>query len=285
MRGIGTVDHELLGDAVGLDNDIFDVEIALGDLQRFPSLTLVPREFNEVSGAVLASDHKKGTVVANLVDVGAHADGPPGEATVPRQEEGLLRVVVGQLGAQVASAEDDTNGFLAGVNRSELTHMRVNLEVERAAIFDVTGGLFAHHGDFGGLDELPLAALVVCDVSLDVLLDLVGRYGLLDLKDLFLSVVLLFVADGAHARVSAVSGFFSNHVRLVPLDLRVGPVVNSALVASVLPATASLHLSHDAWAVLVGEEGSIEGCDTLKIDSVALDHVFQTERESSASNI
>ena len=113
VLGVGTVDHELLGDAVRLDNDVVNEDFAVGDHERIPSLALVPREFDEVSGSIFARNNEKSAVVADFVDVDAHADRLPAETTVTRDEESLLGAVVGQLRAEVSCAEDDAYSLFA----------------------------------------------------------------------------------------------------------------------------------------------------------------------------
>jgi len=79
--------------------------------------------------------------------------------------------------------------------------VRVDLKVQRATILDVAGRFLTSHGDLGGLDEFPLATLVMRDIGLDVLLHFLSGDRLLDLEDLFLSLLLLVVhgAVRAHA--------------------------------------------------------------------------------------
>ena len=112
MFRVGAVDHELLRNAVRLDDDVVDEDFAVRDGELVPSLALIPREFDEVGCDSLSSDDDESTVITNLVDVNAHADSAPIEATVARQEKSLLGVVSGQLGTEVAGAENNTNGLL-----------------------------------------------------------------------------------------------------------------------------------------------------------------------------
>ena len=113
MFRVGAVDHELLRNAVRLDDDVVDEDFAVRDGELVPTLALIPREFNEVGCDSLSSNDNESTVIANLVDVHAHADSAPIEATVARHEKSLLRVVRGQLGAEVAGAKNNTDGLLA----------------------------------------------------------------------------------------------------------------------------------------------------------------------------
>ena len=140
--------------------------------------------------------------------------------------------------------------------------MRVNLEVQGAAIFDVAGGLLAAHGDLRCLNQLPLATLVVSDVGLHVLLSLIGWDRLLDLIDLVFRLVLLsvHVTTVAHARVARVTGFLCNHVSFIPLLVFIlalfSPVIDVTKVALV-PVLLVQPCDH-VGAVLVRNESSIE---------------------------
>ena len=154
--------------------------------------------------------------------------------------------------------------------------MRVNLQMERAAILNVAGSLLASHCDFRGFNELPLATLVVSDVSLHVLLGFGSWHRLFDLVDLVLSFPLLvvLVTTVAHARVASVSGLFGNHVCLVPvlLTIIISPIINKVVIVGV-----PVHPCHQTWAVLICDEGAIQRCNTLKVDSASLDHILKTQ--------
>ena len=164
--------------------------------------------------------------------------------------------------AQVAGAEDDSDGVLARVDRRELAHVRVDLQVQGAALLDVAPHLLALDRGLGGADELPLAALVVRDVRSHVLLDLGRGHGLHDTEDLVLRVLLLAVhVAGAHARVGCLAGLLGDEVRLVPLvDLLVELVKLLAVVAA--RAALLVRLVH------VRDEGAVEGRDALKVHGV-----------------
>lgn len=78
--------------------------------------------------------------------------------------------------------------------------MGIDLEMQRAAIFDVAGSLLAAHSNFRSPNQLPLGALVVGDVSSHILLNLGSRDRFLDVEDLLLSLLLLLVhVSSSHA--------------------------------------------------------------------------------------
>ena len=277
VLGVSAINHELLRDAVWLDDDVLNKDWLLRDFEASPALSFIPTVFNEGGGLVFACNDNDCTVVTDLVNMHANSHGSPSQTTVTRHEQSFLGVVCSEFGAKISCSKNNTNGFFTRVNWSKFAHMRVNLQVQRTAILNVAGSLFASHCDFGGFDELPLATLVVSDVSLYVFLGFGSWHRLFDLVDLVFSFPLLavLVTTVAHARVASVSGLFSNHVCFVPLLLMliiISPVINNVVIVGV-----PVHPCHQTWAVLVGDEGAIQRCDTLKVDSASLDHILETQ--------
>jgi len=121
--GVGAVDEELLGNAIGFKDDVLNEDVFVGDLELFPGLSFVPREFDELCGHTLFSNNDDGTMVANIVDVSTLFDDVPLQATVSRKEESLLLVVFSKVGAHVASAEYDTDSRLCGVDGGKLSEV------------------------------------------------------------------------------------------------------------------------------------------------------------------
>lgn len=74
-----------------------------------------------------------------------------------------------------------------------------------------------------------------------------------------------------------VAGLFSDDVRLIPLDFRVCPVINNAMVVMESVSASLAHLGHEAWVEFVRNEGTIKRCDTLKVNCVSFDYIVETE--------
>ena len=110
-------------------------------------------------------------MVSNLVDIDTLADLSPGETTIAGQVQAFLRVIIRKARTHVAGTKNDSNGFFCGVDRSKLTHVGVDLKMQRASLFNVAGSLLSMNSDVRRLDKLPLATLIVSDVCSDVLLD------------------------------------------------------------------------------------------------------------------
>lgn len=68
MGSIGAVNNELLRDGVRLNNDVLHENFLVTNLKGFPSLSLVPREFDLLGGLALLSDDNNGSMVSNFVN-------------------------------------------------------------------------------------------------------------------------------------------------------------------------------------------------------------------------
>lgn len=145
-----------------------------------------------------------------------------------------------------------------------------------AAIFDVARCLFSAQRDFRSFDQLPLAALVVSDVSSHILLHFVRWNTFLDMENLILSLALLGIHVTTHAVVRGLSLLVSNHVSFVPLVV-IFILILLEVLSSVMPVVEGTVRGD----VLVGNESSIEGSDALKVNGVALDHILDAQREGS----
>ena len=54
-------------------------------------------------------------MITNFIDIDSHSDSRPVQTAVSREEQVLLRIVISELGADVASSQDDSNSLLCGV--------------------------------------------------------------------------------------------------------------------------------------------------------------------------
>jgi len=193
LVSIRSIHHELLRNAVWFNDDVLNDERSIGDGQFLPSLTLVPRELNERGWFILLGNHDDGTMVTDVINVDSVSDVLPVETTVTRQVQSLWLSVLSQTLAQVTSAKDNTDCLLSGVDRGELSLMRVDLQMERAAVLKVALGWLSCLRLLRGLDEFPLATLVVGDKGSHILLYLFGWHRLFKLENFLLGLCLLFV--------------------------------------------------------------------------------------------
>ena len=76
------IDHELLGDAIGLNHNVFNVEVVLIDFKRVPAFTFIPGEFNVVNRRVFLCDHNNSSMITNFVDVDTLSDNRPVQSAV-----------------------------------------------------------------------------------------------------------------------------------------------------------------------------------------------------------
>lgn len=100
---------------------------------------------------------------------------------------------------------------------------------------------------------------------------------LCNVENLFLSLALLGVLVSSHAVVLSMSHLVSDHVSFVPfLVVFVVLILNLVVIAVVVGRVGLLMPVERGMRgnILVGDEGSIEGSDTLKINSIALDDIL-----------
>ena len=76
------IDHELLGDAIGLNHNVFNVEVVLIDFKRVPTFTFIPREFNGVNWRVFFCNHNNSSMITNFIDIDTLSDNRPIQSAV-----------------------------------------------------------------------------------------------------------------------------------------------------------------------------------------------------------
>lgn len=79
---VGSVHHELLGYAVWLNNDVFDVKLLISNLDSLPGIALVPTDLDLISWYFFLGDDNKTTVVSNFVNIDSILCRLPGEASI-----------------------------------------------------------------------------------------------------------------------------------------------------------------------------------------------------------
>ena len=76
------VNHELLGDAVGLNDDILNDQLLVGNLELVPSVSLVPRNLNLVDGNLLFGNGNDSSMIADFVNIRTRLGPLPVKTTV-----------------------------------------------------------------------------------------------------------------------------------------------------------------------------------------------------------
>lgn len=161
---------------------------------------------------------------------------------------------------------------------------REDLQMQRTIVLLITVDYFAFACGSGGLKWLPEATLVVGDHSADFGLDVGGGDGAGNAENLHVRHAL-FLVDGAAAHGTAATtvhsalfgllfGHFSFDISLVE-NLFDGFICFVFLIAFsidlIVVATLGLRV------INVGNEGTIEGVDALKVDCLGLDDVGEGE--------
>jgi hypothetical protein len=106
---VEAVQDKLLGQAVGLNNDVLHPEWLFTDLEVGPSCTLIPTELDTINWLLVVSNDNERAVVTDLVDPTTWSDGSPCHATITRQIQILLVVVLAEPCAKISRAKHDTN--------------------------------------------------------------------------------------------------------------------------------------------------------------------------------
>ena len=138
-----------------------------------PGLALVVRVQHLIGGDAMFGQNYQASVITDFIDVGALVDLRPVEASISREVGGypICELAVKSF-TKIADCKNKPNSTILGVRRSEYAIMRVDLKVKRAPFVDVAVEFLAIRVNSRSRNELPLTALVVCDVSLNVRINL-----------------------------------------------------------------------------------------------------------------
>jgi len=146
--------------------------------------------------------------------------------------------------------------------------MRVDLQVQGTSFIEEATVVFAIHSHFWCFNKVPFSALVMSDKCLYIFLDFTCRNTFFNFENFLLYFLLLSIGRAiiAHARFACLLCFHGNHVIFTPFLLKV-------------LAIFCISFSFFSVHIFVYNESSIKRSDTLKINSITLNHVFHTQRK------
>ena len=150
--------------------------------------------------------------------------------------------------------------------------------MKRASIFDIASCISSLWCLLWGFHKLPLGSFVVSYECSNIFLNLRSWNRVFELEDFMLSILLLLVCVSlvAHTRFRCFLVLHSDHIILAPIFYK-----SLFLLLFLLTAFRVIFTIH----VSVDDESSIKRRDTLKVNSISLDNILDTQRERAGSFI
>lgn len=105
----GSVHQELLRDRLGLNYDVLNDDVLVGDLETIPGHTLVKRKLDFHSRGGLASNNYQGTVVADLINPATLLSDFPTHATISRNIKRLFHIISAEIFTRIACSEYESD--------------------------------------------------------------------------------------------------------------------------------------------------------------------------------
>jgi hypothetical protein len=166
---------------------------------------------------------------------------------------------------------------------------RIDLKMERAAVFTKALNFLAFRSLCGSLDGFPRSTLVMGDHGTDMFLNLISSNRTSHLVDVSVGGCLLFVHASRFLDVgfSFFFGVFSNNLFLREISVfnfRSVVFRHRGVLTNFKLAGMSFRFNHvrslfAVWCVDISDESSVERVDLLKVYLTSLDYVLKTESE------